>query len=351
LSYRDGNQGESGRDGADPCAFFEAFLKQQYGEQRVQLSPLHRYPIPGRGIFRVERVRGPTWVLRAYRQGGDADATDWSASLTTRAATLRFLEREGYPAPRVVATRHGGLIGAYAGWHALVTTFIDGAATDERPATLRAIAEATGCLHTLSPARAATAMPPVPLSWMHPDVVVPEALAHLARVAPLVPSELREHVEGFRAVLARFRTLDLPYAVIHGDCWTGNAIVAPGGAILVDWDGAGLGPAVLDLAFLLTTSQPDTALASSRPIAGLVAAVLDGYTRHRPVTDQEEEALADAIRFGAAFHGTRHLVHLLAAEYNNSIAITWQWPEDAWLRKLLARAAAADALARATRAA
>ena len=49
----------------DASAFFRGFLREQYGERWVRLSPLHRYPIPGRGIFRVERERGQPWVLRA----------------------------------------------------------------------------------------------------------------------------------------------------------------------------------------------------------------------------------------------------------------------------------------------
>jgi hypothetical protein len=47
------------------------------------------------------------------------------------------------------------------------------------------------------------------------------------------------------------------------------------------------------------------------PDPGRIAAVLDGYTRWRPVIDAEREALADGIRFGAACAGAIHFERAL----------------------------------------
>jgi len=48
----------------------------------------------------------------------------------------------------------------------------------------------------------------------------------------------------------------LPQTLIHNDAYPGNAIVGPDGdAMFIDWHGSGIGPPIVDLAFLLISSE------------------------------------------------------------------------------------------------
>ena len=68
---------------------------------------------------------------------------------------------------------------------------------------------------------------------------------------------LRERMSGLLASLPRraesFRAHAGPETLLHGDLWTTNAFVRPGGteACLIDWDHAGAGPACYDLSTFL----------------------------------------------------------------------------------------------------
>ena len=72
--------------------------------------------------------------------------------------------------------------------------------------------------------------------------------------------------------------------------------------MLVDWDGAGLGPPLLDLGYLLVACHaflPEWP--QIRPNRDRIHAVLDGYSAVRPLPDGERERLADAVGFAEAF--------------------------------------------------
>jgi Ser/Thr protein kinase RdoA (MazF antagonist) len=78
-------------------------------------------------------------------------------------------------------------------------------------------------------------------------------------------AELCERIAGaMRALLAelpeRRSALERsggPETLLHGDLWTTNAFPLEGGARLIDWDRAGVGPAVYDLSTLLMRFDAD----------------------------------------------------------------------------------------------
>jgi Ser/Thr protein kinase RdoA (MazF antagonist) len=93
----------------------------------------------------------------------------------------------------------------------------------------------------------------------------------------------------------------LPETIIHGDCWMGNAVTSPASpTVLIDWEYAGRGIALLDLGSLLSDclNVGETAfeLDDMR-----IKAVMDGYQCFRMLSTNEADALAMAIRFGSAF--------------------------------------------------
>src|SRR5260370_8878438 len=69
--------------------------------------------------------------------------------VTSRAATLAWLAERGYPAPRVVLTRTGELVGLAGAWLTLATTFVAGTALRPDRGQLGLLGEALGWLHSL----------------------------------------------------------------------------------------------------------------------------------------------------------------------------------------------------------
>lgn len=291
-----------GAPAAPDVAALARLLEARYGSSSP-LRPLHRNDIAGRGVFRLDRAGGDSWVVRAYALD---PAREWAAWLEERAKLLHFLEQRAYPAPRLVRPAGGGTTASGGGWHALVTTFIAGRPADDGAATLAAMAERIAQLHALSPAADAA----VPDSWWEPARAVPYALRflELTQMAAATSAALDALHAAFVAALERSRRLaSLESAVIHGDCWSGNAVRRGGDLVFIDWESAGRGPAVLDLASLLVTSQPDARLLEGCPDAAPVEAVVWGYERGRRLTPADLDALPDAIGFIAAWHGARQL--------------------------------------------
>jgi Ser/Thr protein kinase RdoA (MazF antagonist) len=169
---------------------------------------------------------------------------------------------------------------------------------------------ALGRLHALGPA------PGVGLASWHPAAAVPAALGRLDAVAPMLPGEWRPLHAQFRATLLAVRDAfgRLPVAVVHGAPWPGNVVLTPSGeAVLIDWENGGLGLPVVDLGYCLLECHLDAGLPAGAPQAwqispdpGRIAAVLDGYARWRRLDDAERSALADGIRFAAAYIGAIH---------------------------------------------
>ncbi len=105
------------------------------------------------------------------------------------------------------------------------------------------------------------------------------------------------------------RQVLLPTTLIHGDCWHANAVrTVHDTLVLIDWDCAGLGPAVLDLGNLLLTSHYDlSAPLVLEPDQSSIHAIMEGYQSQRLLTEQERMSIADAVRFPLAFHAGNYL--------------------------------------------
>ena len=258
--------------------------------------------------YELDRPDGDAILVRAYRADvplapylrgcGTASVTDW---LLGRAVTLDWLAGQDYPAPRAVATRSGDLIGVAGPWLTWATSYIPG-----RPVPGGGqLGAALGRLHALG------AAPGAGLALWHP-AAIPVALGRLDAVAPLLPGEWRPLHSQFRSTLLAVRAAvpALPVAVVHGDARPGNAILtASGEAVLIDWENGGLGLPVLDLGHCLLECHldlPRPGVPEAQHISpdpGRIAAVLDGYARWRRLADAERAALAEGIRFGAAYAG------------------------------------------------
>lgn len=275
------------------------FIEHRYSATGVSLDVLAD---GGKSVYRVRRADGPDWVLRAYPPAGAAQAG-------ALAAMLLFLEGRDYLAERVVRGSDGGAVVSHEGQHLLVTTFlgkslqawapaaafsIPSPTLSYTPQVLEALGAALGRLHALR----LTGGEGLPAAGMLPRPELAWATECLASVDGCVPSELMAEYQ--RLVLAvRDADLleDLPPCLIHDDCNLGNAVVTPTGEIvLVDWEGAGLGPAVVDLGFLLSSCYSKQ---ERRVNTQAVHAIIDGYRLHHDLSAAEIERLRGAVSFRA----------------------------------------------------
>jgi len=294
-----------------------ASVRRQYGSVS---SPRVGYQMewPGGAPVLVRAYRADM-PLPVYQRGADvAPVTDW---LLGRAATLQWLAERGYPAPRLVVTRSGDPVGVTGAWLTWATSYIPGQAVAPGGGQAGLLGAALGRLHALG------APPgPVPdvapgLAHWHPAVAIPATLRRLDAVAAMLPMAWRPLHDQFRRTMLAFREAapSLPVAVVHCDAWPGNAVVTGDGEVtLIDWEYGGAGLPVVDLGQCLLECHFDPDLPLRQPGAwhiepdpGRIAAVLDGYTRWRPLADAEREVLAEAIRFGPAYAGAIHLERAL----------------------------------------
>jgi Ser/Thr protein kinase RdoA (MazF antagonist) len=287
------------------------------------------------------------WVLRAYspkkrmpehfryfypwacssgagRQGlQDAGTCDMAAWLKTRAATLTALEALAYPGPRVVSTSDGAPVGEAQGWCTLLTTFVPGTVLTPTIAQLRLLGAALGRLHALPVSAGAPG-----LSYWHPMYAIPSALARLKASALDMPAAWRLWHTAFERTMEHMQQVNLPLHLIHGDVWSANAVAdVSAGAILIDWNQGGQGPAIADLGRLLLECHLNTDLPADDALAWHIApnpprveAVVEGYAQQRMPAPAELDALLVAMRFGIAFIGALHLDQAL---HSASTDPTW----------------------------
>ena len=137
-------------------------ILREYHQAGIEPSGIRRLTGSVRGArvsYWFGEPRGPGLVVRAFRtdvplagqfRGGRPEAvTDW---LRSRAATLDWLEEHAYPAPRVIRTRSGDLVGLAGVWATLATIYVTGTPLPPGTGQLRLLGEALGRLHALGEA-------------------------------------------------------------------------------------------------------------------------------------------------------------------------------------------------------
>jgi methyltransferase (TIGR00027 family) len=248
------------------------------------------------GVYRVRRPDGPDWVARVFgpdraRSGAEGDAE-----------ILRFVAGQGFPAERcatgapVFALDAGSPEGGQPGpGSVLVTEFVTGGHPRGTAPLYYWLGETLGRLHQLPPGPGAASRPGG--GWHHVTAGTPaDELA--AAAALLDPGALAGGKR--RAVAALQRELEradggagLPEALSHPDFGPANVIAGAGGEpVLVDWTGAGRGPRLFPLAFLLWAAGMDHLSQAEAVAAGYATQVrlepeelrrLPGLIRARPL--------------------------------------------------------------------
>jgi aminoglycoside phosphotransferase (APT) family kinase protein len=251
-------------------------LEDRYGVEVAEVVPLDL------GVFRIDRRDGSRWVARAFAAGRPLAAVEGDAAI------LRGLERAGFPAERCA---HPEPVSEFLGQGVLVTGFLEdhGPLRPGRPAAL--LGALLGRLHGTP---AADLRPGG--AWHHlsfaggprEEIAAATELLddHLARVGVRELSlfdRLRGEVE------QTDDCHDLPHAFVHPDFVPANAIsTAEEKLAIVDWTGAGRGPRLWSLGFLLWA-------AGARNIK-LVDLVVSRYRRSIELEPAELDRLEGAIR-------------------------------------------------------
>ena len=290
-------------------------LAEEYGAVEPRVTPI--FEEGDKGVYRVDRAEGGSWVLRRYPAARPLER------LQGQVAIMRYVECNGVPAERVVATVRGEDWCVLDGRGVLVTSLIEGTRPRRTATVLGGLGESIGRLHALPSAgtevpalaRRAGAMPREDLAF---------GRACLERVAGMVPAAYGGEYDALRDTLERTRDCEaLPaeaHGLVHSDCHLGNALETRDGEVAwVDWDGAGRGPRVAALGLLLyscAVQAPDEPREAARGIdlgviAERVEAVLAGYGRHHRLTKEEIEYLPDAVRFRPAVIAARTLAEAI----------------------------------------
>jgi aminoglycoside phosphotransferase (APT) family kinase protein len=251
-------------------------LGEVYGVEVTAIAPLDA------GVFRVDMAGGERWVARVFPAARPLEIAQQDANL------LAALERGGFPAERCARPDS---VSVLAGQAVLVTGFIEdhGPLRPGRSAAL--LGALLGGLHARP---AATARPGG--AWHHlsftggprEEVAAAAELLdeHLSRVSVrqlALFDRLRDEVA------ATDDCHDLPHSFVHPDFVSANAIVTADEKLaIVDWAGAGRGPRLWSLGFLL--------FAAGAANLRLVELVVSRYRRSIELEPRELERLEGAIR-------------------------------------------------------
>ena len=289
-------------------------LEDRYGVEVRAVAPLDA------GVFRVERRDGPDWVARVFAAQRPLPGVQEDAEI------LLALERAGFPAERCA---HPDPVSEFLGQGVLVTGFLEdhGPLGPGRPAAI--LGALLGRMHT----HPATTLRPGG-AWHHlsfaggPREEIAAAADLLEEHLPRVRVRELALFDRLRDEVARTDDChDLPHAFVHPDFVPANAIsTADAKLAIVDWAGAGRGPRLWSLGFLLWA-------AGARDLR-LVDLVVSRYRRSVELEPAELDRLQGAIRgrpvmleTWAVCAGRRELASALdrierASELAASIAIT-----------------------------
>lgn len=274
-------EGLAGRMEHSPAAErLVAHLRDRHGVDAVSATPISQHV---GYVMRVDRTDGDPWVARSFpparpRAGAEGDA-----------AILRFLERQGYPAERLPVE---DAVSDFEGSAVLVTRFV--ANTPLSPEQWGpTLGDLLGRLHALpldeSVARPGGAEGGDPSREGSPRQDLLAALAFLDSVDTKVAAADRDVFEQLRE---RVRTADfgegLPESLVHGNFLAGHpdhAVMTDDGPLVVNWKGAGRGPRLADLGWVLWGCWNE---ADAIPI-------VDAYRQHVELTDEELDRLDDVM--------------------------------------------------------
>ena len=257
-------------------------IETHYGLSVTSLTPL---PDSSRA-WKIESDRGDL-VLRLFEAKSISEHTG-------EIAALQFLKNSDFPAPRLLAAKNGQVLSKLGEKIGYITTFIPGIAPSATIDSAKRLGQTSGRLHALDAVKAGlpgtTFTIPAERQFFESLDTDPAVQAWEGY------SEIRDPLVAAWKNLSNLDTA--PQTLIHTDILFENAVRVPSGAvILIDWDGAGIGPAIQDVGYFLV----EQAVSLTGELLSLdnALAFLSGYTTERHLTPLEWDLLPEALIFGA----------------------------------------------------
>ena len=240
-------------------------------------------------VVLLRREDGASWVARVFGPQRPRAAVEGDA------AVLRWLQTQGYPAERCAVEDPVSSLGERS---VLVTEAVPAVPRFERRQTIkdaggiRGLGELLGRLHTLPAPDGAASRPGG--AWHH--IADGSSADELAAAAEWLQDaeakasfrDIAHYGELADALAFADSCTGLPEAFTHPDFVLANVVAtAEPSMVLVDWSGAGLGPRLFSLAFLLWAE-------GSKDMRRVELAI-SGYARRVTLTDEEIVRLEAAI--------------------------------------------------------
>jgi Ser/Thr protein kinase RdoA (MazF antagonist) len=295
-------------------------LAEHYGQSDGSFHSLNTRSLDDERIvykmYRVDLRDHSSWVICAAHEDLIASHTfQWERQETActwlleRASVLTALTAQSYPAPHVVPTRTNAAVVRSGPWSVLVTTWIAGHNSQFQPAPLSQAGALLARLHMLP----LEVMPERPARW-NSAYSIPHAIKALEGVRASIPAShdafSRECSGTLRAVLDALP--GVPDVFIHAGSWMQNVVCTSHGMVFIDWESAGCGAAILDLADFLFRSQCDTYGAPPDALLPAhVTAAASGYASERLPNEHELDLLALAARFSCVWPAAWMLTRVL----------------------------------------
>lgn len=240
-------------------------------------------------VVLARRDAGPSWVARVFGPQRDRAAVEGDA------AVLRWLAEQDFPAERCAVTDPVSSLGAHT---VLVTEAVAAVPRAQRRQAIkdaggiRGLGELLARLHTLALPEGPAARPGG--GWHHlVDGTPADELATAGQWLEQCEADASFRDVAFYGQLAEALAFadgcdGLPPAFTHPDFVLANVVATPEPSmVLVDWAGAGVGPRLAALAFLLW--------AEGAKDLRRVDLALAGYARHAQLTHDELARLEAAI--------------------------------------------------------
>ncbi|GEM_PF-2658064 len=239
----------------------------------------------GKRFYKAESDRGPLFVkAHEDREGVLGDVLQ---GLEVQV----YAGRQGIPTVPPLPTTDGGLYARLQGYGVVVAPWIERREVERDPLQWREFGRIVGRLHALDvPDGFATR-----LARLEPRRTLEAVRDQFAQRRDRVPGEYRAQLDALWKTAERLDNFpSAPRCLIHTDLAWGNVLRAfDGRLLLVDFEGAGVGPAVVDL--VEVTTYLCRGPSASGPLrADAARAFYEGYAEHRRLTSNEVDLFPQA---------------------------------------------------------
>lgn len=228
-------------------------LSQDFSRDFLQPELLHQAE---NASWLLPDLQGQVWIFKLYRP-----TPAGLSRLEQEIQLLSGLKKQGFRAPDYLQDCQGQILQHFEGFYATLQPALQGLMwIRPKPSAYEALGKCLRQLHALSPQ-----LRDIRLRVHDFDTLLGDTAWQAVLDAPFAPAELKAELSSWREQLrAEFEFST--HCLVHCDAHWGNVIVTEDGVCLIDWEEAGWGNHLLDLAtveiHLQTSPQREEAVAA-----------------------------------------------------------------------------------------